>query len=158
VTGACLSSASDSCIAADLAPGWKLALQSPGEKGLSAPLISNGAVLFTSYVPSSADAVEDSQSACSAAVGLSRVYWVALGDGSPSLPLPGILTPGDEGENPPAGFDRFRAIGPGLLGDVVPYHDQVLIPGTGIGDASLVSMPGSTLLRTYWREEEVDAL
>ncbi len=158
VTGACLSSVSDSCIAADLAPGWKLALQAPGEKGLSAPLISNGAVVFTSYVPAGTDAVEDSRTACSADVGFSRMYWVSLGSGSPALPLPGSLTPGGEGEHPSAGFDRFRAIGPGLHGDVVPYHDQVLIPGTGSGDASLLFIPGRDLWRTYWREEEVDAL
>ena len=158
VTGACLLATSESCTAADLTAGWKLALEAPGEKGLSAPLVSNGGVLFTSYVPSSADAVEDTGMACSAAVGASRVYWVTLGNGSPALPLPGSLISGDEGEDPPAGFGRFRAIGPGLHGDVVPFHDRVLIPGAGIGDASLVSIPGRTRWRTYWREEEVDTL
>ena len=54
--------------------------------------------------------------------------------------------------------ERFRKIGPGLQGGVLPFYEHVLVPGTGLGDASLVRLPGKNRWRTYWREEEVDTL
>ena len=154
--GACLPSAEASCIAADLTPGWKLELQAPGEKGLSSPLVSSGTVLFTSYVPGSVDTGDDSPPDCVPAPGSSRAYGVTLGTGSPALPPPGQLTPTDGDDTAQAGRDLFRNIGPGLQGDVLPFYDQVLIPGAGFGDASLLPDSARTRWRSYWREEEVD--
>jgi type IV pilus assembly protein PilY1 len=158
VSAACPAAAPDSCVAADLAPGWKLELQAPGEKGLSAPLVSNGTVLFTTYVPPAAAAPEDAMPDCTAAPGSSRVYGVTLGSGSPALPPPETLTVVQGHENPQGEPDLFRNTGPGLQGDVLPFYEHVLIPGSGFGDASLARLPGRTRWRTYWREQEVDTL
>jgi len=158
VTAACLSPAQDSCSAADLAPGWKLELQAPGEKGLSAPLVSHGTVLFTSYVPGAVDLREDGTPDCTQTRGFSRVYGVTLGSGSPALPPPGQLTFAGADQSPQEERERFRKIGPGLQGGVLPFYEHLLLPGTGLGDASLVRLPGKNRWRTYWREEEVDTL
>jgi type IV pilus assembly protein PilY1 len=147
ITLACHVSEAANCVAEDLAVGWKLELQSPGEKGLSAPLISSGTVFFTSYVPQ-ADSATDS---CIGSQGSSRAYAVKLADGSPALPGAGNLTLQEE-EEPPRHLD----IGPGLQGDVVPYRDRVLLPGRGLEEGPLLFLPGRTRWRAYWREEGVD--
>ena len=64
----------------------------------------------------------------------------------------------DEDADEDAEAPRFLSIGPGLPGDVVPVGEGVLIPGTGLEADSLVSVPGQTWWRAYWREEEVDTL
>ncbi len=153
ITGTCTSGAASACIAVDLLPGWKLELQSSGEKGLSTPLVINGRVLFTSYVPFSEEGVkENSLDVCNTSEGFGRVYGVNLRNGSPALPLSGKLKRlGEEA-------DRFASIGPGLPGEVLPYGDHVLIPGAGLEGNVLVSVPGRTRWRAYWREEEVDTL
>ena len=164
ITGSCRSAIASTCLAADLGPGWKLELQTPGEKGLSTPLVTNGRVLFTSYVPFAGEgpgdgrdgSPETSPLACSAAEGFGRVYAVRLGNGSPALPLPGKIEFQDDAESADQETDRFRSIGPGLPGEVVPFENKVLIPGTGLEGNSLLSVPGRTWWRAYWREEEVD--
>ena len=91
ITGGCGSAAEYTCSDTDLEPGWKLELTAPGEKGLSTPLVTNGKVLFTSYVPSTGEGPADSPDTCSAAQGSSRLYAVALRDGSPALTPAGQL-------------------------------------------------------------------
>ena len=49
-------------------------------------------------------------------------------------------------------------VGPGLHGDVVPYGDRVLLPGRGHDDGPLITLPGRSRWRAYWREEGVDDL
>jgi type IV pilus assembly protein PilY1 len=51
ITDLCISGEEAGCAAADLSLGWKLSLESSGEKGLAAPLTSDGIVFFTSYLP-----------------------------------------------------------------------------------------------------------
>ena len=157
ITGACISDSSRDCMEAELEPGWKLALQTPGEKGLSTPLVSNGKVLFTSYVPSAeshqGDSLEDAANTCIPRVGHGRIYAVNLRNGSPSMTRSGeIRLPEAEDAT------RFLSIGPGLPGAVQPLHNGVLIPGGTLQDGALASVPGRTWWRAYWREEEVDTL
>jgi type IV pilus assembly protein PilY1 len=166
ITESCRSAAASTCRAADLGPGWKLELQSPGEKGLSAPLVTRGRVLFTSYVPFDGESLGDglevvhaaSPLACSAVEGIGRLYAVRLGNGAPALPAPGKIEFQDDAEAADEETDRFRYIGPGLQGDVVPHGGQVLVPGSGLGGSSLLPVPGPHWWRAYWREEEVDSL
>ena len=156
ITLACTAAGKADCIAANLASGWKLRLQSAGEKGLSTPLVSSGRVFFTTYVPSSGNAQPDTESDCGGSAGRSRVYGVSLRDGSPALLPPGQLEP-DSGE--PVGQSntgRFQDTGPGLQGGLVPLDDQVLLPGHGLDGMSLLTVPGGSRWRAYWREEAVD--
>ena len=157
ITGPCLSDTARSCTETDLALGWKLALQAPGEKGLSAPLVSNGRILFTSYVPFASELSDRGQldipASCDPSQGRGRVYAVNLKNGSPALSSAGKLKLTAQEE-----LVRYLDIGPGLQGDVMPLQDGILIPGSGLASAALQSVPGRTWWRAYWREEEVDAL
>jgi type IV pilus assembly protein PilY1 len=145
VTSACGLQEQAACAPADLAHGWKLALAAPGEKGVSSPLVSNGRVLFTSYVP----ADDAGPEACSPALGSGRAYLVKLANGSAGLPPAGEL-------EPPGARYRHVDIGPGIPAEVVPYGDRVLVPGKGIDGSPFVTIPGPTRWRVYWREEGVD--
>jgi type IV pilus assembly protein PilY1 len=150
--------ATTGCSGADLAAGWKLELTSPGEKGLSTPLVTNGRVLFTTHVPPAGEDAAQGQDSCAPAEGSARLYAVALRDGSPALTPAGQLmsaTGPGSAETPPL---RFQAIGPGLPADVVPYRNQLLVPGNGLAGSPLLSVPGRHWWRSYWREAEVDSL
>ena len=149
ITSACSAAEATDCAAQDLVTGWKLKLQAQGEKGLSTPLVSSGSVFFTSYVPRADSGTES----CTGSEGSSRAYVVKLTDGSPALPAAGKLKLEVDEEQ-----TRHIDIGPGLLGDIVPYGDTVLLPGRGLDAGSLISMPGRTRWRAYWREEGVDEL
>lgn len=156
ITSACNATGEEGCAGVNLALGWKLQLESPGEKGLSTPLVSNGRVLFTTYVPPSRDTQTDAAANCGTSAGLSRVYAVALRDGSPALPVSGTLDSGGGVQEAGSGEYRFQDTGPGLQGGIVPYYDQVLVPGNGLAGNSLLTLPGAKRWRAYWREQEVD--
>jgi type IV pilus assembly protein PilY1 len=159
ITDACAAAAAIQCSEADLATGWKLRLAAPGEKGLSTPLVSNGRVLFTTYVPTAGDTPdgdpENGALSCAAAEGYGQLYGVTLRNGSPALTPAGKLdlTPGEEQD-----LERALSIGPGLHGDVVPVGGKVLIPGGGLAQGALAQLSGRTWWRSYWREDEVDTL
>ncbi len=152
ITHTQLADVSDSCAVGnpadcdpgELSAGWKLALQGSGEKGLSTPLVSNGSIVFTSYVPA-ASAPQD----CPQAPGRSRTYKLALRDGAPRMAPAGSLQP----QRAPV---PYRELGPGLRGDVVPLQSGLLLPGIGAADAQLLGVPGRTRWRAYWRQEGVD--
>ncbi|TXS91369.1 hypothetical protein FV139_16730 [Parahaliea maris] len=146
ITDLCITGAEAACTSADLSNGWKLELEASGEKGLSQPLTTNGVVLFTTYVPNDGSAGQQ----CTPSEGTGRVYVVNLSDGSVVFDLSagGTTTK----------VDRYSEVGPGIPGDVIPYEDQVLIPGKGIGGKQIFNIPGRDLWRIYWREEDVDQL
>jgi len=62
----------------DLVAGWRLQMETSGEKILSTPLTMSGSVFFTTYMPQGAA----SASACSPSEGAGRLYAVSLQDAS----------------------------------------------------------------------------
>lgn len=147
ITQTCPAAAEPACAAADLPAGWKLQLQAAGEKGLSSPLVTNGVVLFTTYLPRPPEMPDN----CAPTTGSSRLYAVKLGNGAAH-----IFTRAKAGQD--AVIDRFMPLGPGLRGDVIPYADKVLIPGSGVDGPVPYSVPGQTRWRVYWRESGSDEL
>jgi len=147
ITDICINGAETevACKALDLANGWKLELEGSGEKGLSSPLITSGVVLFTTYLPNDGTAANK----CEPSEGSGAVYLVNLADGSAAFDLAAQL-------NVWTKADRFQIVGPGIPGDVIPWEDQVLIPGKGIGGRQIFTVPGRSIWRVYWKEEEVD--
>jgi type IV pilus assembly protein PilY1 len=133
------------CSGSSLANGWKLALEEPGEKGLSTPLISSGVVLFTTYLPRGG-----TPGACAPSEGSGRVYVVNLRDGTPYFDLKSDLASLEA--------DRYEDIGPGIPPGVKPLADQVLVPGKGIGGNQIVPLGGRNVWKVYWRETDVDRL
>ena len=143
VSRLCVSGEEQECLAADLAPGWKLQLSGVGEKGLSSPVVSNGTVLFSSYLPRTGPPGD----ACAPAEGSSRVYTVRLANGAARFPPPG----------PVLASHRFNPVGPGIQGAVVPYGDRILMPGLGLDGQPLFRVPGPVYRRAYWLEGRIDA-
>jgi type IV pilus assembly protein PilY1 len=139
VTVLCLRGDEVPCQAADLRQGWRLRLGQPGEKGLSSPLVRNGIVYFTSFLPAA--------DACPIPRGDSRSYAVALADGS-APPVPGAIL-----QRPV----RYQMLGPGMAGDILPLPGPLLITGQGDGGGQLRKVPGPRLWRAYWSEQGVDA-
>ena len=72
VTDNCLQEGSDCGL--DLNAGWKLRMESSGEKILATPLTMSGTVFFTSYLPRGGSAAE----ACAPSEGAGRLYALSL--------------------------------------------------------------------------------
>jgi type IV pilus assembly protein PilY1 len=142
---ACDGSDELACAAVDLSPGWRLALQAPGEKALSSPLVSNGRILFSSYLP----ALKAQLGNCVDRLGWGRVYAVKLRNGGVDASMAGLLTPLGQ-------TTRYTRLGVGIPGEILPYNDQVLLPGPAYAGRPLLRLPGPGRWRAYWREEDVD--
>lgn len=132
------------CGTGELSAGWKLALRGSGEKGLSTPVVSNGSIVFTSYVPAASNG-----QACSLPLGRSRTYKLALRDGTSRMAPVGNL----QSQQAPV---PYRELGPGLRGSVIPLRNGLLLPGNGGAYEQLLTSPGPTTWRAYWRQEGVD--
>jgi Tfp pilus tip-associated adhesin PilY1 len=72
VTDNCLQEGSDCGL--DLTTGWKLQMESLGEKILATPLTISGSVFFTSYIPPGASA----ETACTPTEGGGKLYAISL--------------------------------------------------------------------------------
>lgn len=75
VTSDCLQLNNCSGSAPNLANGWRLQLQQPGEKNLARSITIGGSVYFTTYIPPSSS---DTTQACGPNEGSGRQYAVAL--------------------------------------------------------------------------------
>jgi len=69
--------------------GWFFDLETSGEKGFSTPVIVDGQMTFTTYVPASASQAA-SVGECSVHVGSSYLYAVDIKTGAPAWDNPGI--------------------------------------------------------------------
>ena len=146
ITDVCITGAEDSCASADLALGWKLAMEINGEKGLSAPLTAGGTIFATSYLPGGSTG-----STCEPSEGTGRLYAIALKNGSAALPLSATI-------NGSLKESRYTDIGPGIPPGAKPIGDKILLPGTGIDGNQIVDTAGRTRWKIYWREAGVDKL
>lgn len=151
VTEICRRPGSQACMSADLSKGWRLALQGLGEKGLSRPLLRGGMVLFSSYTPAL-----DNVDVCEPGIGSGVVYAIGLANAAPAVRE--LYHPGEQAdeEMPIAEDARYFPVGSGIPGAVVPYREQLLLPGTGLEGELVVEPPGHTRWRIYWREQGVD--
>ena len=150
VTSTCLNDSnndadgSNQCSAADLANGWRLDLGEAGEKNLSIPLISGNNVNFTTYLP---EGGED-EGACAPSLGISRLYQVAIRDGSPDIYLRSHV----EGDTLSAS-DRYLDLASGIDGGVTAVS-----PNTGLAGSQQVKLGDQRPNTYFWREINVDVL
>ena len=134
------------CDTLDVVNGWYVNLPELGEKGLSSPLIANGLVFFTSYVPNTGGS-----NSCAPAEGDGRLYVMNLTDASAAFD-------GSIGKN----------IGPGIPASPIALSgDLILLPGTGLQDVDtqdlkardkLISLYGRSIWKLYWRSSGKDQL
>jgi type IV pilus assembly protein PilY1 len=168
ITDLCISGLETDCLAADLGKGWKLKLETAGEKGLSKPVTANGLIFLTAYSP-----FGGAENECGPSEGSGNGYVVSLKNGSAAFNL---FEPSDQDLLADADkVDRFTDIGPGIPGDIIVLDsDRLLVPGKGMdadpfGDGGggggggggscegQFCLPGGeSLWRIYWREAGVD--
>ncbi|TVZ37426.1 type IV pilus assembly protein PilY1 [Alteromonadaceae bacterium 2753L.S.0a.02] len=124
------------CPMRDYSSGWMIELEGRGEKGLSRPLVANGTVFFTSYIP------RRSSDTCAPAEGSGRLYMVRL-------------------DNSSAKYNNVRDydVGPGIPTSVVPVGQNTLIvPGSGVTDffngrsdkTKVIQVGGRNMYMLYW--------
>lgn len=142
ITSVCITGVEVDCGTANLTNGWRMELEEPGEKGLSAPVTAQGTIFFTTYLPEG----ESSEGAtCAPSEGSGRIYAVNLKNGSIASDVLGVST------------TRYEEAGSGIPPGATPLgSDSVLLPGKGIGGRQIVTLSGKTRWRTYWREIGID--
>ncbi len=150
VTNTCINDSdndSDSgnvCSANNLINGWMLSLEETGEKNLSIPLISGGNINFTSYLPEGGEADGE----CAPNIGISRLYQVAIRDGSPDIHLHSHL----EGDTL-SKSDRYLDLASGIDGGVT-----AISPDVGLAGAQQTKIGDQRPNTFYWRELGIDVL
>lgn len=150
VTNSCINDSDNDadsgndCSGSDLLNGWKLLLEETGEKNLSIPLISGGNINFTTYLPEGGEA----DSECAPNIGISRLYQVAIRDGSPDIHLHSHL----EGDTL-SKTDRYLDLASGIDGGVTAISPEV-----GLAGAQQTKLGDQRPNTFYWRELGVDVL
>lgn len=119
-------------------------MEETGEKNLSIPLISGGNVNFTTYLPEGGEAEGD----CAPNIGISRLYQVAVRDGSPDIHLHSHL----QGDILQAS-DRYLDLASGLDGGVTAVS-----PSTGLAGSQQVQLGDQRPNTFFWREINIDVL
>jgi len=133
------------CAGLTFTDGWKMKMEGTGEKGLSSPLVSNGMVFFTSYIP-----YAQGGSNCEPREGSGKLYIMNLSDGAE-----------------PFGNARSIDIGPGIPASPIALSgDTILLPGTGLptlpADSKMKASKnfaypgGKSMWLLYWHESGVD--
>jgi type IV pilus assembly protein PilY1 len=145
VTSNCLQEGSNCGI--DLTQGWRLQMETSGEKILATPLTMSGKVFFTSYMPQGGGQA----SACSPSEGSGRLYALKLQDASSTI----NYDSSDDGpsEDDPGGdeastkSDRsIELTSAGIPAEVVAIPpNKILRP-----DLQIDTVDVATRWRTYW--------
>lgn len=142
ITNLCISGEESSCQNADLLDGWRLTLEATGEKGLAAPLVSQGTIFFTTYLPQDLSA-----DACAPSEGSGLIYAVNLNNGSVDIDVLG----GDIDDLDKT--NRYTSAGKGIPPGATKLGPKyVLLPGEGINDRQIITQTGETFWRIFWRE------
>ena len=132
----------DSCATPpNLANGWRLALETDGEKNLAAALTAGGAVFFSTFSPT------PPAGSCTLTEGLGKLYVVSLQDATAVL---NFDTTNDVGGTT---YERVDTLGSGGIPvEVVPLgQGEVLVQGQEAGQ-NIMQLTGQLGFKTYWYE------
>lgn len=116
-----------------------------GEKGLAAPAVFAGTLIFTTFTPSDPSAIADT---CSASEGSGNAYNFNILSANANLDWDGD---GDIDID-----DREYTLGSGIPSEAVPIFTKegvTVLVGTGGGAENLGKVSGLPRYRTYWYEE-----
>jgi len=129
---------------ADLANGWKLQLETSGEKSLSSPITLSGIIFFTTFIPPGGGDVDE----CVPAEGQGRLYAVGLAEGNA---LVNRDKPIDEQDQPGNPEDRWETLSSaGIPAEVVALPPKFILRP----DLTVQDYPGRQRWRTFWYKEE----
>jgi type IV pilus assembly protein PilY1 len=148
ITNTCIREGAD-CTAI-LTAGWKLQMETSGEKILATALTINGKVFFTSYYPQGGS----SASACAPSEGSGRLYAVALQSGRSVI---NYDTSDDDVDNP--GYPTTKSDRSTDLNSAGIPAEVVTVPPNKIlrPDLQIDNIDVKTRWRTYWHlQEDVD--
>ncbi|HMB72271.1 MAG TPA: PilC/PilY family type IV pilus protein, partial [Gammaproteobacteria bacterium] len=145
-----LGDVTDNCIqengvcAADLTHGWRLELETHGEKSLATPLTIAGRVFFTSYVPSGNATASNT---CAPPEGQGYLYAVSLQNASSVINYDTTDDDPNYAGEASTKSDRSTELNsPGIPAEVVSIPpNQILRPDLLIEDIDV-----STRWRTFW--------
>ena len=148
VTSNCIQ---ESGCSVDLTNGWRLMMETYGEKILATPLTMSGSVFFTSYMPQGGSPAV----ACAPSEGAGRLYAVSLQDASSVInydssdDAPTADDP--EGDDPSSRADRSVDLNSaGIPAEVVSIPpNKILRP-----DLQIDTIDVATRWRTYWYMQE----
>jgi type IV pilus assembly protein PilY1 len=145
VTDNCLQEGS-SC-GVDLTDGWKLALESGGEKSLATPVTIAGSVFFTTYIPASSGPA----GVCAPAEGSGRLYAVALQNGTAVINYDTSDDSPLNPDEPTTRSDRSTELNsPGIPAEVVSIPpNKIMRP-----DLQIDTLDITTRWRTFWYLQE----
>ena len=145
VTSNCLQT-SGGCVV-NLANGWRLQLEEPGEKVLATALTMTGKVFFTSYLPNSGTGA----TACSPSEGAGRLYAVSLQDAKSVMNYDTTDDDPDNPDQPTSKEDRsVELTSLGIPAEVVSVPpNKILRP-----DLQIDNVDATTRWRTFWHLQE----
>ena len=149
ITNTCIREG-EACTAI-LTAGWKLQMETTGEKILATALTINGKVFFTSYFPQGSSS---STSACAPSEGSGRLYAVALQTGRSVI---NYDTTDDDEDNP--GYPTTKSDRSTDLNSAGIPAEVVTVPPNKIlrPDLQIDNIDVKTRWRTYWHlQEDVD--
>ena len=130
------------------AKGWFIELEDSGEKGLAAPVVLDGKIFFTTYVP---EKVIDPAN-CSIQEGVGKLYAVDILNGNAVENWDGV---GDDTNLTKS--DRTFGLGSGIPSQAVPIFQPegiTLLIGGGGGATSVNPNIALPRVRTYWDQED----
>lgn len=148
VTNNCIQ---ESGCAANLNNGWRLGMDTNGEKILATALTMSGNVFFTSYLPQGGSAA----AACSPSEGAGRLYAVSLQNASSVINYDSTddapTADDPEGDDPTSRADRSVDLNSaGIPAEVVSIPpNKILRP-----DLQIDTVDVATRWRTYWYMQE----
>ena len=137
VTDNCLQEGSECGL--DLTVGWRLQMESMGEKILATPLTISGSVFFTSYIPPGGG----SETACTPSEGGGKLYAVSLQTAASVI----NYDTSDDPDNPDPGGDDDAA--------TTKADRDVELQSLGM-PAEVVSIPPNKILRPDLQIDNVD--
>ncbi len=145
ITDTCLREGAE-CTAV-LTAGWKLRMETSGEKILATALTINGKVFFTSYMPQGGSA----ESACAPSEGSGRLYAIALQTGRSVI---NYDTTDDDEDNP--GYPTTKSDRSTDLNSAGIPAEVVTVPPNKIlrPDLQIDNVDVTTRWRTYWHLQE----
>jgi len=149
ITNTCIREGED-CDAI-LTAGWKMQMETTGEKILATALTINGKVFFTSYFPQGGGG---SSSSCAPSEGSGRLYAVALQTGRSVI---NYDTTDDDEDNP--GYPTTKSDRHTDLNSAGIPAEVVTVPPNKIlrPDLQIDNIDVKTRWRTYWHlQEDVD--
>ena len=144
VTDNCLQEGGSCSV--DLTNGWRLQLESPGEKALSSPITIAGRIFFTTYIPTGG-----SSSSCAPSEGTGRLYALSLQNATSVINYDSTDDDPNYQGVPTTKNDRSTDLdSPGIPAEVVSLPpDMILRPDLRIDELDV-----TTRWRTFWYLQE----